>query len=125
MKLLSRLFGRAEPATGAEEQAVLIHLDGTGLPDSIYADYDLATLEDELEAALTPQRVGEVDGNEIGSGTATVYTYGPDAERLFKTIEPTLLAYPLCQGARVVIRAGPPGAPQREIRLPSSGRTRG
>lgn len=43
--------------------------------------------------------------------------YGPDSEKLFKAVEPVLRAYPLCKGARVVIRRGGPGAPERQVEL--------
>jgi len=100
-----------------DEQAVLVHLDGVGLPANIYAEYDLVTLEDQLIEVIERDGLGEFDGNEIGLGTATLFMYGPDAERLYLAIETTLRAYPLCQGAQIVIRRGGPGAPQREFRL--------
>ncbi len=68
------------------EHAVLIHLDAVGLPDEIYAEYDLATLEYQLIERIHPGGLGEYDGNELGPGVATVYLYGPDAERLFAAI---------------------------------------
>ena len=82
--------------------------------------YDLATIEDRIVAALEGKTLGEFDGNEIGSGGTTLYLYGPDAEQLFALIEPLLAAYPLCQNARVTIRKGGPGAPQREVLLPAA-----
>src|ERR1700730_1390420 len=100
------------------QQAVLIYLDGVSLPDAIYEQYDLATLEDELIAAIEKEHLGEFDGNEMGPAQTALYPYGPDANRLFKGIEPLLLATPLCQNARVVIRRGGPGAPSTEVRLP-------
>lgn len=104
--------------TPQEEQAVLVHLDGIGLPDEVYEEFDLATLEDQIQAVLLEQKVGECDGNEFTDRETTLYFYGPDAERLFGAIDATLRAYPLCRGARVVIRCGGPGAPERELQLP-------
>jgi len=99
------------------EQAVLVFLDGTGLPDGIYRECDLATIEDRLSEVIECNRLGEFDGNEIGSGGATLFMYGPDAERLFEGIEGILRDYPLCRGARVVIRYGEPGSRERELKL--------
>jgi len=122
MRFLSRLFRR--PAVTADaakaSQAVLVHLDGASLPSEVYAEYDLSTLEDQLIDAISEQSLGEFDGNEIGGGGAVLYMYGPDAERLFRGIESVLRAYPLCRNARVVIRAGEPGAPEREVHLASA-----
>lgn len=104
MNFLSRIFGR--PATQlVQDQAVLIYLDGQGLPEEVYADCDLMTLEEQLGHALGSGKLGVVDGNEVGA----------DAEAMVRAIEPVLRAYPLCQGARVVVRHGAPGAEQREF----------
>lgn len=108
--------GGGEPAA-EEEQAVLVYLDGVNLPDEVYEEYDLATLEDQLVSTLAARTTGEFDGNEVGPEETCLYLYGPDAEALFTAIEPVLRQYPLCQNARVVIRQGPPGAAQRELRL--------
>lgn len=108
----------SKPAKRSVEQAVLIHLDGVGLSQEIYENNDLATLEDQLIEALKKNDVGEVDGNEIGEGEAIIFTYGPDAEKIFSEIEAVLRSYPLCQNSRIVIRFGAPGAPQREVRIP-------
>jgi hypothetical protein len=101
-----------------QEQAVLIHLDGTSLPKHVYDEQDLATLEDELIAVVEGQALGEFDGNEIGPTETTPFLYATDADALFRGIEPVLRANPLCQNARIVIRAGGPGAPETEIRMP-------
>jgi hypothetical protein len=120
MSIFKRIFGKTpldQAQSEQTQQAVLVHLDGTGLPDHIYHEYDLATIEDRLIEVLERERLGEFDGNEVGQGQATLFMYGPDAERLFNGVEETLRGYPLCQGARVEIRRGGPGAQQRELRL--------
>jgi|SRR6185503_867666 len=120
MSIFKRIFGKKsldQTQSEQPQQAVLVHLDGTGLPDHIYDEYDLATIEDRLIDTLEREGLGEFDGNEVGPGHTTLFMYGPDAERLFDGIEQTLRGYPLCQGARVEIRRGGPGAPQRELRL--------
>ena len=96
---------------------MLIHLDGVGLPDSVYQECDLSALEDQLIAAIAANKAGELDGNEVGDGETTIFTYGPEAEKLYRAMEPVLRGYPLCQNARVIIRKGGPGSPQTEIRL--------
>lgn len=108
-------------STLGAEQAVLVYLDGVSLPDEIYESCDTSTIEDLLAPVLQDLGVGEFDGTEAGPSDTCLFLYGPDAEKLFAAIEPVLKGYPLCQGARVVIRQGPPGAPQRELRLPVAG----
>ncbi len=120
MNILERLFGakrEKSPRESANQQAVLVHLDGAGLADEIYEQFDLATLEDRLLEVVSRRRLGEVDGHEIGPSETIVSLYWPDAERLYSGIEPVLRTYPLCANARVVIRSGGPGAPEREVRV--------
>ena len=116
MSILGSIFGQ-KSATPRSEQAVIVHVDSTGLPEDVYEQYDLATIEDRLIKVIKEDQLGEFDGNEVGRDEATLYMYGPDAERLFAGIESTLREYPLCQGARVEIRRGAPGAPLREVHL--------
>jgi hypothetical protein len=98
------------PVAKSEDQAVLIYVKTDDL-DASYA------VEDELIALLEGSAVGEYDGNEIGGGELVIFLYGPDAELLFKLVEPTLRASEVCNGAKVLIRWGGPGAPQREVVL--------
>ena len=116
MGFLQRLFGTRKDERPAHH-AVLVHLDGIGLPDNIYQECDTATLEDKLIAILDAKGLGEFDGTESGSKETTVFLYGPDADKLFAGIEATLRAYPLCKGARVVLRYGGAGATEKELKL--------
>lgn len=116
MSILRRIFS-SRSSTPPSEQAVIVHLDCKGPPDHIYEQYDLATIEDRLIKVIKHAQLGEFDGNEMAPDEATLYMYGPDAEKLFAGIESTLREYPLCQGARVEIRRGGPGASMREVRL--------
>lgn len=86
--------------------AVLIELDGIHLPESVYRDCDIATLENRLEEVLETGERGELDGHETGPENTTLFLYGADAEALFRAVEPVLQDYPLCRGARVTIRQG-------------------
>ena len=111
----------AAPAPGSQgpgDPAVLVHLDAVGLPEETYDAYDVGTLEDRLEEAISSAEAGEFDGNEFGPEEVVLFMYGPDAERLFTVVEPVLRDYPLCRGAKVRIRSGGPGSPERELRLP-------
>lgn len=121
MNIFGRFSGNKDggktPQPPQSEQAVLVYLDGTGLPDSIYEEYDLATIEDKLTEVIERDALGQFDGNEIGPTETTLFMYSEDAERLFAGIEQTLRDYPLCKSARVVIRRGGPGAEEREVRL--------
>ena len=117
MGILDRFLKPKVAATPTTRQAVLVYLDGSGLPPDIYERYDLATLEDQLRGVIDAGALGEYDGNEVRESTTVIYMYGADSERLYKGVEATLRSYPLCKNARVLIRPGPPGTPPREVRL--------
>jgi len=95
----------------------MVHLRGHGLPDDVYEQYDLATIEDQLIEIIEQKGLGAFDGNEMGPKETILFMYGADAERLYSSIESALRNYPLCQGAKVILRYGPPGSEQREILL--------
>jgi hypothetical protein len=115
MGLLGKLVGKKEKPK--LEECVLIYLDGVNLPDEVYAECDLLTIEDRLIEAIEKGQAGELDGNEIGERETTIFTYGPDADRLYRVMEPVLKSYPLCRGARVIVRKGGPGSPQTEFQI--------
>ena len=116
MSFLAKLFG-SKTTQDSSEQAVIVRLDGQSLPQAVYDECDLSTIEDQLIEIIENNNAGEFDGNEVGEGGATLYMYSPDAERLFSLVEEALRAYPLCAGARVTVRKGPPGSPEREVVL--------
>ena len=86
-------------------------MDAKDLPDEFWQ------LNERLYEVIEHSGTGEFDGNEIGDGSATLYAYGPDADQLFRAMEPTLKSYSVCRDARVVIRHGGPGSPQTEVKF--------
>ena len=89
------------------QQAVTIYLplsDGTfGSPE----EHDvLQALEDQIAQAIEDAEAGEFDGNLFGQGECMLYTYGPDADRLFAAIEPVLKSCPLASGGYAIKRYG-------------------
>jgi len=79
---------------------------------------EVTALGDELEALVVAAAVGEFDGNEMGGGECVLFFYGPDADRLFATIEPALRASSLARRARVCKRHGDVGAREEIVELP-------
>lgn len=94
----------APTADGDREHSVIAHFR---LASEGFGDADQRKLVYQAEqamAAVTKETgVGEVDGNEFGGGEAVVYAYGPDADALFKVMEPTLRDLPF-RPAHVVLR---------------------
>jgi hypothetical protein len=92
------------------EQAVLLHLATSTDPAG------LDPIEEPLMEALDGTDIGYLDGNAVGSDDAVIYLYGPSADRLWSTIEPTLRAAPVPPGSYAIKRYGDAGA--REVRVP-------
>jgi len=92
------------------QQSVLLYLEGE--------DFDIMLqISEKLTEAIESNKLGMFDGNEIGGNMTVLFMYGPDAELLFKHIEPILREDEFCRGAKAIIRWGGPGAPQREVIL--------
>lgn len=63
-------------------------------------------IENELEAALTKDHIGILDGNSFGDGVCTIYLYGNNADTIFAAIEPILLSSNLNSTLKVIKRYG-------------------
>jgi hypothetical protein len=96
------------PSHPGGKQAVLLHIDGE--------DFDrMVEISDKLTDAIEGAKIGVFDGNEIGGNETVLFMYGPDAELIFNTIEPILMADETLHGTKAIIRWGNHGAPQREV----------
>jgi hypothetical protein len=120
MGIFAKLFGnKSEIAAKPVEHAVIVAFAYIGSTDL----QPLFALERQLEEAITAARAGEYDGNEVAvdGSDGTLYMYGPDADKLFAAVRPTLEACSFMKGAVVKLRYGPPadGVPEREVRLGS------
>jgi hypothetical protein len=65
MGIFSGLFSSKKRKT----QSAVIYLDPVSLGQQIYGQFDLATLEDRLQAALASSNAGVVEGNESTAKT--------------------------------------------------------
>jgi hypothetical protein len=98
-----------------KQQCLAIFLDGTSLPDDVYADLDFDAVIGEIGAAAGDD---SFRGFWQGSDATGLYFFGPDAEAMFTRVEPILRRLPIAQNARVVIRHGKKGPNPREVRMP-------
>lgn len=104
---------------GSPEHAVIVRYtlqgDGLGHGDEREAVH---ALSHHLTEAIEAAAVGEFDGDEFGGGEVTLYAYGPDATRLFATMEPQVRAFP-ARPAQATLRFGAaddPTAREQETR---------
>lgn len=106
------------PMKKPPEHAVIVRVPLSDGVNGTQEEIDhLLNLEEELEAAIAECDAGEFDGNDFGQGDFTYYMYGPDAERLFAAVEPILRRDRRTRAGQAVIRFGPPGSAQREVKL--------
>lgn len=84
--------------------AVFVELN-VGIRDSsVEGEREDEQLGRRLKEALEANNLGWYAGQLTIPESTTMILYGPDAEILFQTIEPTLRGEPICAGARITIR---------------------
>ena len=96
-------------------QCLAIFLDGTSLPDEVYANLDF---EGVIAAIGTAAGDGSYRGFWQGPEETGMFFFGSDAEAMFARVEPVLRGLPIGQNARVVLRHGKESLRSREIRMP-------
>ena len=99
----------------SSEQAVIVTLNTADVPADAW--HQLETLEEACISQLQLTGAGEFDGHEVGATDVRLYFYGHDANHLFVSLEPILRREPLCAGALVLVRPGPPESAGRSFRL--------
>lgn len=102
-----RRFGR--------QQSLAVYLDGTTLPDEVYADLDFDDVIDRLTMAAGDE---SFHGYWQGAEETGLFFFGPDAEAMLARVEPVLRALPIGQNARVVVRPGRGAPGERTLRMP-------
>lgn len=105
------------PPSADHEVEVVLRLSNQQM--GVHQERDrIVALADQLAEILERSGVGELEGDEFGEGVCTLYFVGPDADRLFATLEPHLLESDLCRGAYAIKRFGSDEhAPQERVRL--------
>lgn len=94
-----------------------IYLDAVGLPDEVYETLDFPAEYERLTAMLKnadgePRCVYDLNEETL------ITAYGPDADRLFASIETVSNTIPVFQNARIVFKRRDPSKEPGELRLP-------
>jgi len=98
-----------------QHECLAIYLDGTSLPDEVYATLDFDQVVKDIGALAGPD---SYHGAAQGAEETGLMLFGPDAEAMFARVEPLLKTLPIGQNARVVIREGKKGVNPRTTRMP-------
>jgi hypothetical protein len=106
MGFLRGLFrSRSRTAKGQEWIAVHFRLSGgtfgtSGEREMVHA------FTDKLASIIEESRSGVFDGDEFGAGGGTLFMYGPNADRLFDAVHPTLKTWEPLKGGYAIKRYG-------------------
>ncbi|MDM4719571.1 hypothetical protein QTQ03_08195 [Micromonospora sp. WMMA1363] len=89
------------------EHAVIVEvpLSGEGFGEPAERD-EIRRISREIDAKLAQGTFGELDGDEFGGGSATLYLYGPSADELFDAVLPILAGALSGRRATVTLRYG-------------------
>lgn len=93
-------LGDADPVPFGTTEGLGLYLNGTDLPDHVYAESDV----NDLIAALA-ERLGEAGSMHSywqGPRETALYFYGPSAPRMSDLMRETLDAHPLARQSRLV-----------------------
>jgi hypothetical protein len=116
--IFDKIPGQSKPVFNEPEHAVIIHfLYGIDKLEPLHR------LENELRKFINQKGVGEYDGHEIAIDYSDgfLYMYGPNAETLFKTVQPFLEQTDFMKGAIARLRFGPPEDGVKEITVKMKG----
>lgn len=92
------LFGEEEIPVGTKE-GMACYLNGTELPDEVYANCDINYAIGQMEKAM--EGIGWMFSYWQGPKDTALYFYGTTYEDMKKCVEPFMAEYPLCQKARL------------------------
>jgi hypothetical protein len=98
------------------QEGVAVYLDGTSLPDEVYAQTDIDALMARLAGAVESAG-GELRSTWSGPSETALFHYGPSADAMMVALKPVFDDFAICRNARVLIRQGAYGD-TRTIRLP-------
>ena len=81
-------------------QGLALYLNGTDLPDEVYAESDVNEVWDACERLLADE--GEPMSYWEGDTETAIYCYGKNFQEMQRRLQPFLDEYPLCAQCRVV-----------------------
>jgi hypothetical protein len=119
MRILRKLFGGLMGApVPAVDQAVVValRLSGTAFGSGAEAR-KIHHLGDALEKAVTQAGAGTFDGEEFDELECQLLFSGPDADAIWRAVEPLLRSSALARGAHATLRYGAAGSRERSVVL--------
>src|SRR6478735_6842667 len=106
---LSGLALAVSPGLAAEpvQQSVTVYLVYAGPESGRPKQFSACdALQAQVAAALTSSGTGEYAGTGTSAGDYLMYLSGPNADAMFKAVEPVLKKSPLSKGGKAALRYG-------------------
>lgn len=103
-------WSQVDDATSIHAATKLEEIIGVSVADIVACVESFTLNEAIVVSPAGTVLIAEVDGTEFGAGKAEIFTYGPDARRLFAVMEPELRAFPN-RPALALLRFGEPDDP--------------
>jgi hypothetical protein len=95
-----RLEAQGQELPIGKYEGLAVYLNGTDLPDDVYAECDAGFVHGEFDRLLGDD--GQVHSHWQGPTETALYMYGPSFETMKNRLADFLDTYPLCQRARIV-----------------------
>jgi hypothetical protein len=95
-----RLEAQGEELPIGNYEGLAVYLNGTDLPDEVYAECDSNFVYSEFNRLLGED--GQVHSHWQGPTETALYMYGPSFDTMKRRLADFLDTYPLCQRARIV-----------------------
>jgi hypothetical protein len=92
--------GEGETVSFGKSEGLAVYLNGTDLPDEIYAECDSNFVYNEFDRLLEDE--GRILGHWNGPAETALYMYGGSFEEMKRRLAPFIENYPLCQKCRIV-----------------------
>lgn len=90
----------AEPVPFGVTEGLGVYLNGTELPEAVYADGDINELAERLIEQVGD--AGRLQSYWEGPTETALYFYGPSASRMYELMSGVLATHPLAERSRVV-----------------------
>ena len=117
MKLLKKLLpsNGIDPTKPADEWIAVYFKLSNGEYGTEEERDSIHRFTDKLSEIISESGMGIFDGDEFGNGEGGLFMYGPNADRLFNVVEPSLRGWKPLEGGYAIKRYGAPAGQSERI----------